>query len=105
MCVHNLEPGREERCPGYGDCRMPFRQEVPQLYLGSPIGQIHKRTISLRFLGIRGVLGNKCAGRHNLKTVHFKEGIIPLFNATDAAFYGKKDFSTNDLIFVGLCQP
>ncbi len=22
---------------------------------------------------IRGVLGNKCAGQHNLKTLHFKE--------------------------------
>jgi hypothetical protein len=22
---------------------------------------------------IRGVLGNKCAGQHNLKTVHFRE--------------------------------
>ncbi len=25
---------------------------------------------------IRGVLGNKCAGQHNLKTVYFKETII-----------------------------
>jgi hypothetical protein len=31
---------------------MPFRQEVPQLYLGSPIGRIHESTISLRFLCI-----------------------------------------------------
>ncbi len=22
---------------------------------------------------VRGVLGNKCAGQHNLKTVHFRE--------------------------------
>ncbi len=34
--MYNLEPGREECCPGYGDCGMPFRQEVPQLDLGSP---------------------------------------------------------------------
>jgi hypothetical protein len=25
---------------------------------------------------IRGVLGNKCAGQHNLKTLHFKETIV-----------------------------
>jgi hypothetical protein len=25
---------------------------------------------------VRGVLGNKCAGQHNLKTVYFKETII-----------------------------
>jgi hypothetical protein len=25
------------------------------------------------FLKVRGVLGNKCAGQHNLKTVHFRE--------------------------------
>ncbi len=26
--------------------------------------------------GVRGVLGNKCAGQHNLKTLHFKETIV-----------------------------
>ncbi len=25
---------------------------------------------------VRGVLGNKCAGQHNLKTLHFKETIV-----------------------------
>ncbi len=25
---------------------------------------------------IRGVLGNKCAGHHNLKTVHFREVVL-----------------------------
>jgi hypothetical protein len=25
---------------------------------------------------VRGVLGNKCAGQHNLKTVYFKETIV-----------------------------
>jgi hypothetical protein len=25
---------------------------------------------------VRGVLGNKCAGQHNLKTIHFKETIV-----------------------------
>jgi hypothetical protein len=28
------------------------------------------------FRNIRGVLGNKCAGQHNLKTLHFKETIV-----------------------------
>jgi hypothetical protein len=26
-----------------------------------------------QFLHVRGVLGNKCAGQHNLRTVHFRE--------------------------------
>jgi hypothetical protein len=25
---------------------------------------------------VRGVLGNKCAGQHNMKTLHFKETIV-----------------------------
>jgi hypothetical protein len=25
---------------------------------------------------VRGVLGNKCAGQHNLKALHFKETIV-----------------------------
>jgi hypothetical protein len=25
---------------------------------------------------VRGVLGNKCAGQHNLKTLHFKETVV-----------------------------
>jgi hypothetical protein len=28
---------------------------------------------------IRGVLGNKCAGQHNLKTLHFKETIVSAY--------------------------
>ncbi len=28
------------------------------------------------FLKVRGVLGNKFAGQHNLKTIHFKESIV-----------------------------
>jgi hypothetical protein len=27
-------------------------------------------------LKVRGVLGNKCAGQHNLKTLHFKDPIV-----------------------------
>jgi hypothetical protein len=27
-------------------------------------------------LNLRGVLGNKCAGQHNLKTIFFKETIV-----------------------------
>jgi hypothetical protein len=26
-----------------------------------------------QFIPVRGVLGNKCAGQHNLKTVHFRK--------------------------------
>jgi hypothetical protein len=26
--------------------------------------------------GVRGVLGNNCAGQHNLKTVYFKDTIV-----------------------------
>ncbi len=68
----------------------------------------------------RFTLGNKCAGQHNLKTVHFKEtlasgnflgwssakvteknrftGVFALVNAIDAAFIVK-----NDLVFVPKC--
>jgi hypothetical protein len=36
------------------------------------------RAVDIPVIGdmVRGVLGNKCAGQHNLKTLHFKETIV-----------------------------
>jgi hypothetical protein len=36
----------------------------------------HLMAIFPDLMHIRGVLGNKCTGQHNLKTLHFKETIV-----------------------------
>ncbi len=36
----------------------------------------NKGAFAMFGIHIRGVLGNKCAGQHNLKTLHFKETIV-----------------------------
>ncbi len=44
---------------------------------------------------VRGVLGNKCAGRHNLKTRHFKE-TITVFQVIFS--HGHQQLASSDFI-------
>ncbi len=53
--------------------------------------------ISVDFYYVRGVLGNKCAGQHNLKTVHLKVPKREIFNRSDFPdFYAIKSLRVGD---------
>ncbi len=41
-----------------------------------PAAQMNAKPEPELLLHLRGVLGNKCAGQHNLKTIHIKDTIV-----------------------------
>jgi hypothetical protein len=54
-----------------GSCR-PQPAQGQQNCVNSQLG-ISQHCQEFAIVHVRGVLGNKCAGKHNLKTVHFRE--------------------------------